>query len=264
MVAGPLIAAVLLGGRPGLPRPLCLWRPGHRPLSGAGARLFEGVTPERRARRRTRRWPAIASCLLIAASWRSAVPSLLPLYGFGQIYITLPVLLRDSVGVSLAQWGLLAALYAGCGVLLQFPVMRRTKRFDKLALLSVASACLGVGMAGAAFAPKGLATAAVRPARSAPARCCSCRSPRRSSRRWPRRSCGVATWGPGRWSGWRARPWRRSSAGWPWITWAATPISSMLAVCLLGALLFALLRRSGARRRALEIATETGARQHGA
>ena len=47
--------------------------------------------------------------------------ALLPLYGFGQIYITLPVLLRESVGVSPAQWGLLAALYAGAGVLLPVP-----------------------------------------------------------------------------------------------------------------------------------------------
>ena len=86
--------------------------------------------------------------------------ALLPLYGFGQIYITLPVLLRDSVGVSAAQWGLLAALYAAAGVLLQYPIVRRTRGFDKLAVLSLASAYPGVGLAGAAFAPKGIATAA--------------------------------------------------------------------------------------------------------
>ena len=86
--------------------------------------------------------------------------ALLPLYGFGQIYITLPVLLRESVGVSPAQWALLAALYAAAGVLLQYPIVRRTRGFDKLALLSLASAFLGIGLAGAAFAPKGIATAA--------------------------------------------------------------------------------------------------------
>jgi MFS family permease len=86
--------------------------------------------------------------------------ALLPLYGFGQIYVTLPVLLRNSVGISAANWGLLAALYAGCGVLLQYPVVRRTKAFDKLALLSLASALMGAGLAGAAFAPKGVGTAA--------------------------------------------------------------------------------------------------------
>lgn len=86
--------------------------------------------------------------------------TLLPLYGFGQIYITLPVLLRESVGVSPAQWALLAALYAAAGVFLQYPIVRRTRGFDKLALLSLASVCLGIGLAGAAFAPRGIATAA--------------------------------------------------------------------------------------------------------
>ena len=86
--------------------------------------------------------------------------ALLPLYGFGQIYVTLPVLLRNSVGISLTDWGLLAALYAGSAVLLQYPVVRRTKRYDKLGLLSIASACIGAGLSGAAFAPKGIGTAA--------------------------------------------------------------------------------------------------------
>lgn len=86
--------------------------------------------------------------------------ALLPLYGFGQFYVTLPVLLRSSVGISAASWGLLAALYAGCGVLLQYPVVRRTEGLNKLGLLSAASVCFGAGLAGAAFAPKGIATVA--------------------------------------------------------------------------------------------------------
>ena len=159
MVAGPLIAALLLGA--GLnyrglfacgglvcalflvlvlvflkeSRPLGLVR---RQASGGGYRLVLG----------DRRF--LALCAI----------TLLPLYGFGQIYITLPVLLRDSVGVSPAQWGLLAALYAAAGVLFQYPIVRRTRGLDKLAVLSLASICLGVGLAGAAFAPKGLVTAA--------------------------------------------------------------------------------------------------------
>ena len=36
-------------------------------------------------------------------------------------------MLRNSVGVPPSTWGLLAALYAGCGVLLQYPVVRRTR-----------------------------------------------------------------------------------------------------------------------------------------
>ena len=86
--------------------------------------------------------------------------TLLPLYGYGQIYITLPVVLRNVVGLAPASWGLLAALYAGCGVVFQYPVVWRMRFHDKLSLLAVASACIGAGLAGAAFAPKGIGTIA--------------------------------------------------------------------------------------------------------
>jgi MFS family permease len=86
--------------------------------------------------------------------------TLLPLYGYGQIYITLPVVLRNVVGLAPASWGLLAALYAGCGVVFQYPVVWRMRFHDKLGLLSIASACIGAGLAGAAFAPKGIGTIA--------------------------------------------------------------------------------------------------------
>ena len=89
-----------------------------------------------------------------------AAIALLPLYGFGQIYVTLPVLLRNSVRVAPSTWGLLAALYAGCGMLVQYPLVRSTRSRDKLDLLSIASACIGAGLAGAAFAPKGIGTVA--------------------------------------------------------------------------------------------------------
>lgn len=78
--------------------------------------------------------------------------ALLPLYGFGQFFVTLPVLVRNTLGMSVSTWGLLAALYAGCGVLFQYPIVRRTKDWNKMGLMTAASACIGAGMAGAAYA----------------------------------------------------------------------------------------------------------------
>ena len=159
MVAGPLIAALLLGA--GL---------GYRALFASGGLvcavflvLVLAFLKESRPAGAVARAPTGGGYRVVLRDRRFlalCAIALLPLYGFGQIYITLPVLLRESVGVSPAQWGLLAALYAGAGVLFQYPIVRRTRGLDKLALLSLASACLGVGLAGAAFAPKGLATAA--------------------------------------------------------------------------------------------------------
>lgn len=86
--------------------------------------------------------------------------ALLPLYGYGQILVTLPVLLHNVVGVAASSWGLLAALYAGCGLLFQYPVVQRLRSHDKLGVLAVGSSLIGLGMAGAAFAPKGIGTVA--------------------------------------------------------------------------------------------------------
>jgi MFS family permease len=159
MVAGPLVAALLLGA--GL---------GYRTLFASGGLvcalflvLVMAFLKESRPAGAVARRPTGGGYRIVLGDRRFLAVcaiALLPLYGFGQIYITLPVLLRDSVGVSPAQWGLLAALYAGCGVLFQYPVVRHTRGFDKLAVLSAASICLGIGLGGCAFAPKGIGTAA--------------------------------------------------------------------------------------------------------
>jgi hypothetical protein len=121
MVAGPLIAAGLLGA--GL---------GYRALFASGGLLIGlflvlvlALLKESRPAGSTARHSTLGGYRVVLGDRRFVAVcavTLLPLYGFGQIYITLPVLLRDSVGVSPAQWGLLAAFYAGCGVLFQFPV----------------------------------------------------------------------------------------------------------------------------------------------
>jgi MFS family permease len=86
--------------------------------------------------------------------------ALFPLYGFGQFFVTLPVVLRSASGTSPSRWGVLAAVYAGMGVVFQYPMIRKTRDWDKLRLMAGVSAFIGLGLAGAAYAPHGWATAA--------------------------------------------------------------------------------------------------------
>ncbi len=77
--------------------------------------------------------------------------TLLPLYGFGQLWVTFPIALHERLGVSAASWGLLITLYALAIVLFQYPLVRRLERYDKTALMAAGSALVGVGMGGAAL-----------------------------------------------------------------------------------------------------------------
>ena len=77
--------------------------------------------------------------------------TLLPLYGFGQLWVTFPIALRERLGLSAASWGLLITLYALAIVLFQYPLVRRLERYDKSALMAAGSAFVGVGMGGAAL-----------------------------------------------------------------------------------------------------------------
>jgi MFS family permease len=91
---------------------------------------------------------------------RFCATALLPLYCYGQFFVTFPVLLKDTLGISPGTWGLLLALFALAAALLQYPVVRRTKSRDEMALMAAASALIGLGLCGAAFAPAGWPTAA--------------------------------------------------------------------------------------------------------
>lgn len=91
---------------------------------------------------------------------RFCATALLPLYCYGQFAVTFPVLLKDTLGISPGTWGVLLALFALAAALLQYPVVRRTKGRDKMVLMAAASALVGLGLGGAAFAPAGWPTAA--------------------------------------------------------------------------------------------------------
>jgi len=88
-----------------------------------------------------------------------AAVTLLPLYCHGQFLMTFPVLLKGTVGVSVSQVGLLISLYALAGMLVQYPLVRRLRDTQKMALMAAASCLVGVGLGGAAFAPRGVFTA---------------------------------------------------------------------------------------------------------
>jgi MFS family permease len=79
--------------------------------------------------------------------------ALLPLYGFGQIWVTMPIMLGDLHGVSAQQWGFAMVVYGAATAILQYPVVRIVGRRDHMLLMALASLCIGLGLGGSAFAP---------------------------------------------------------------------------------------------------------------
>jgi MFS family permease len=79
--------------------------------------------------------------------------ALLPLYDFGQVWVTMPLMLGDLQGVSAAQWGLLMVAYGLLITVLQYPVVRLLRRRNDIVSLAAASCCLGVGVGAAPFVP---------------------------------------------------------------------------------------------------------------
>ena len=162
IVAGPLIGGLLLRHDPTYRLPFIVgggfcavflviavfWLKESRPVT-TGARptmraTFAGYLTVLRDRR-----------LLVFAA-----VTLLPLYCHGQFLMTFPVLLKGTVGVSSSTVGLLYSLYALSGTLIQYPLVRRLRHANPAWLLAAASALEGAGLALAAFAPRGVATAA--------------------------------------------------------------------------------------------------------
>ena len=79
--------------------------------------------------------------------------ALLPLYGFGQIWVTLPVMLADLHAVSATRWSVALTVYGFFVVVMQYPVIRALRDRDHMLLLSLACAAQGLGMGLAAFVP---------------------------------------------------------------------------------------------------------------
>jgi len=160
MVVGPLAGSLLLGLGGGY-RPLFL-------VGGAICAVFLALVvfwfPETKPslRRDEDDGPPMAAGYRMVIRDRRfllfCTVTLLPLWCHGQFLMTFPVLLRNVVGVSSGTWGYLLALYALSSTLLQYPVVRYTHRWDKMLLMTAASALIGVGLGSAAFAPRGWPT----------------------------------------------------------------------------------------------------------
>ena len=78
--------------------------------------------------------------------------AVLPLYAFGQLYSTFPIVVTGTLGVSPGSWGLTLSLYALIVVCVQVPMLRGVRRFDRTAVMAMASAAIGLGL-GAACIP---------------------------------------------------------------------------------------------------------------
>ncbi len=79
----------------------------------------------------------------------------LPLFGFGQIWTTLPVLLRNAHGMPPRTWGFVIAFYAVSVAVLQYPAIRWLRRRDHVLLMAAASLLIGLGLGGAVLVPWG-------------------------------------------------------------------------------------------------------------
>jgi MFS family permease len=157
MVVGPLCASFLLRAGSGfrslfaLGGAVCLlfllltllWLKETKPATGTHAETALSTLAGYRVVFADRRF--LAFCALM----------LLPLYGFGQLWVTFPVAVASLLGISPASWGLLVTLYALSAALLQYPLVRRVRGYDKMSLMAVASALVGLGMGGVAFVAPG-------------------------------------------------------------------------------------------------------------
>ena len=81
--------------------------------------------------------------------------SLLPLFCFGQLYASLPLLVTGFLHIAPATWGLLMSASALIIVVAQYPIVHLCKRFDSMFGVAAASLLFGLGIGLVAFLPAG-------------------------------------------------------------------------------------------------------------
>ena len=79
--------------------------------------------------------------------------ALLPLFAFGQIWVTLPIMLGDLHGVSPQLWSIALVVFGASTAIMQYPVVRVLRGADQLLLMALSSLCVGLGLGAAAFVP---------------------------------------------------------------------------------------------------------------
>jgi len=152
---GPLVAAPLIALDPGIRLTF---------LSAGTVRdvfLLMVIFPFKETR------PAAARCVSVRAVFGGygavlrdrrmlvfCLVALLPLYGFGPIWVTMPIMLGDLHGVSAQQWGFAMVVYGAATAALQYPVVRIVGRRDHMLLMALSSLCIVLGL-GARRSPPG-------------------------------------------------------------------------------------------------------------
>ena len=181
-IVGPLVAALLLavgcqparpvrGGRPWLPHLPGLHRarsqgeqtsqtaanvPRRGRPSRSSAASVLSLLPRRRSRRRDARRPVGYGHVLRDRRFLALCGvSLLPLFVFGQLYSSFPLLLTSVLHLRPASWGLLLSFSSAVIVVSQYPVVRAAKRLDPMLAVALASALFGLGVGLVAFVPAG-------------------------------------------------------------------------------------------------------------
>ena len=115
------------------------------------------TTPDESARRR----PSLGGYGVVLRDRRFllfGLVTLLPLYGFGQLWSIFPVALEKAHGTPPESWSRLLALYALSVTLLQYPIVRLVRRRDSMHLMAAASTLVSVGLGAAVWLPFGWAT----------------------------------------------------------------------------------------------------------
>ncbi len=79
--------------------------------------------------------------------------ALLPLYAFGQIWATMPVMLADLHGVTAQRWSVAMVVYGVSMVILQYPVIRALSRRDHMRCCHCRASPWEPGVGAAAFVP---------------------------------------------------------------------------------------------------------------
>jgi MFS family permease len=79
--------------------------------------------------------------------------ALLPLYAFGQIWATMPVMLADLRDVTPTRWSVAMIVYGVSMVVLQYPVIRIFGRRDHMLLMTLSCIALAAGVGSAPFLP---------------------------------------------------------------------------------------------------------------
>jgi len=110
--------------------------------------------------------PATVEAVSVAAAFRGygavlrdrsmlafCLITLLPLYAFGQIWATMPVMLSDLHDVTAERWSVAMVVYGVSMVVLQYPVIRAFGDSDHMLLMSLSCVALGAGVGVAAFVP---------------------------------------------------------------------------------------------------------------